>query len=215
MIATSSPAATETDTPARPPRRPSASADVQRLGEVLLDVNARQERLINGLLLLARSENELTDPAPVDLAEVVAHVTGQVEPEAAAAGVAVTVTTSPAPVGGDPVLLERLVQNLVENGIWHNLAADGWLRVEAGPGDGGGGRLVVTNTGPVVPGYNLPALFEPFHRLRDERTAGGSGAGLGLSIVQAIARAHQGDVVAVPRAEGGLVVTVTLPAPAD
>lgn len=200
--------------------RPTASADVERLGEVLLDVNARQERLINGLLLLARSENELTNPVPVDLAEVVAHVTGQVGPEAAEAGVALTVTASPALVAGDPVLLERLVQNLVENGVRHNVAADGWLRVVARPGSGGA-RLVVTNTGPVVPAYNLPALFEPFYR-GDERTSGsarrsgrgGSGAGLGLSIVQAIARAHHGDVTAVPRPGGGLVVTVTLPAPA-
>jgi signal transduction histidine kinase len=185
--------------------RRTASDDVRRLGEVLLDVNARQERLINGLLLLARSEQELTHPSPVDLADVVAHVARQVAPEVAEAGVEVTVTASPTVVEGDPVLLERLVQNLIENGIRHN-NPEGRVSVAAGPDAG----LVVTNTGPIVPPYDIPGLFEPFRRLREERTRGAvTGVGLGLSIVRAVARAHGGEVTAVPREGGGLVVTVT------
>jgi signal transduction histidine kinase len=188
--------------------RRTASEDLKRLGEVLLDVSDRQERLINGLLLLARSENELTERSPVDLADVVGHVARQVAPEAAEAGVEVTASAQPTVVDGDPVLLERLVQNLVENGIRHNCAG-GWVSVAAGPGAG----LVITNTGPVVPPYDIPSLFEPFRRLREERTRGATvpGAGLGLSIVRAVARAHGGDVSAVPREGGGLVVTVGLP----
>jgi signal transduction histidine kinase len=188
--------------------RRTASDDVKRLGEVLLDVNARQERLINGLLLLARSEHELTNRSPVDLADVVGHVARQVAPEAAESGVEVTVAASPTVVDGDPVLLERLVQNLVENGIRHNCPG-GWVSVAIGSD----GRLVITNTGPVVPPYDLPGLFEPFRRLREERTrgTGPSGVGLGLSIVRAVARAHGGEVTAVPREGGGLVVTVALP----
>jgi signal transduction histidine kinase len=184
-------------------RRRTASEDVQRLGEVVLDVNARQERLINGLLLLAGSENELTNRSPVDLADVVAHVSRQVAPEAAEAGVEVAVDPSPTIVDGDPVLLERLVQNLVENGVRHNLASGGWVRVTTGSA----GKLVVENTGPVVPPYDVPGLFEPFRRLREERTRS-HGFGLGLSIVRAIARAHGGEVSAQPRDDGGLVVTV-------
>jgi signal transduction histidine kinase len=131
--------------------------------------------------------------------------------EAADAGVEVTVAGPPAVVDGDPVLLERLVENLVENGIRHNLPAGGWLSVTA-RADNGTARLVVTNTGPVVPPYDLPGLFEPFRRLRGERTrAATPGFGLGLSIVRAIARAHDGDVTARPRDGGGLIVTVTLP----
>jgi signal transduction histidine kinase len=188
--------------------RRTASEDVQRLGEVLLDVNARQERLINGLLLLARSENELTEPSPVDLADVVGHVVRQVAPEAAEAGVEVTVATSPTVVNGDPVLLERLVQNLVENGVRHNCAG-GWVSVAIGPGN----QLAVTNTGPIVPPYDIPGLFEPFRRLREERTRGAAppGVGLGLSIVRAVTRAHGGEVTVVPREGGGLVVTVAFP----
>jgi signal transduction histidine kinase len=192
--------------------RRTASEDVQRLGEVLLDVNARQERLINGLLLLARSENELTDPTPVDLADVVDHVTRQVAPEAAQAAVAVSTDTSSTMVDGDPVLLERLVQNLVENAVRHNLASGGRVSAATTTMDDGSARLIVTNTGPVVPPYEVPALFEPFHRIREERGRGGTpGVGLGLSIVRAVARAHRGEVTAVPREGGGLIVTVTLP----
>lgn len=188
-------------------RRRTASGEVKQLSEVLLDVNARQERLISGLLLLARSENELTGRSPVDLADVVGHVARQVAPEAAGAGVAVSTEAVSTVVAGDPVLLERLVQNLVENGVRHNLPSEGWVRVSTEPG----GRLVVANSGPVVPPYDIPGLFEPFRRLREERTRR-HGFGLGLSIVRAIARAHGGEVTAQPRPDGGLVVTVTWPA---
>src|SRR5690606_9168237 len=69
--------------------RESASPDVRALGESLLQINARHERLINGLLLLARSENELTTRVPVDLADVVEHVVSQTTREAEDAGVTV------------------------------------------------------------------------------------------------------------------------------
>jgi signal transduction histidine kinase len=191
--------------------RKGASEDVKRLGEVLLDVNARQERLINGLLLLARSENEIVNRSPVGLADMVRYVTEERAAEAAAALVEVTVAGSPAVVDGDPVLLERLVENLVENGIRHNLPSGGWVSVTTDTGNGTA-RLVVANTGPVVPPYDIPGLFEPFRRLREERTrAATPGFGLGLSIVRAIARAHGGEVTAQPRDGGGLVVTVSLP----
>jgi signal transduction histidine kinase len=72
--------------------------------------------------------------------------------------------------------------------------------------------LVVSNTGPVVPPYDVPRLFEPFHRLEGDRIGSTApGAGLGLSIVRAVARAHGGEATARPREGGGLVVTVTLP----
>ncbi|WP_084549832.1 sensor histidine kinase [Actinomadura rifamycini] len=190
--------------------RRSASPDVLRLGEALLQINARHERLIGGLLLLARSENEVVNAAPLDLADVVAHVAAQTADEAAEAGVAVRADAGEAVTSGDALLLERVVQNLVENGIRHNAGADGWVRVAsrtAGP------RVVleVANSGPVVPPYEVPALFEPFRRLDADRVVTAKGAGLGLSIVQSIVRAHGGTVTARPRAGGGLDVEVVLP----
>lgn len=71
--------------------------------------------------------------------------------------------------------------------------------------------LTVANTGPVVPAYEVDNLFEPFRRLRTERTGSDKGVGLGLSIVRSVIRAHGGTVTAQPREGGGLVIRVALP----
>jgi signal transduction histidine kinase len=188
--------------------RRAASTDTRQLGETLLEINSRHERLIDGLLLLSRSEQEPAERSFVDLADVAEHVASQLPP----GKVTVRTETAEAPTIGNPVLLERLVQNLVENGVKHNLDSGGWVGVRTSTAPDGTAELVVTNTGPQVPRYEIPAIFEPFRRLNGERMAT-SGAGLGLSIVQAVARAHGGDVRAEPREGGGLTVTVTLPAP--
>ncbi|WP_173078060.1 sensor histidine kinase [Phytohabitans rumicis] len=185
--------------------RPDAPPQLCQLGDTLLEVNARHERLIDGLLTMARSEQQVTDPVPVDLAEVAGHVLDQTT----SPGVEVRHELRPATTSGDPVLLERLTQNLVENAVRYN-ASGGWVHVMCAR-DGDRTRLSVTNTGPVVAAYEIPGLFEPFRRLTD-RVGSARGTGLGLSIVRSVARAHGGDVHAVPRDGGGLVVQVTLPA---
>jgi signal transduction histidine kinase len=101
------------------------------------------------------------------------------------------------------------VQNLLENGLRHN--SEGGRVGLACRTESGRAVLEVANTGPAVPPYEVPALFEPFRRLDGDRIVTAKGAGLGLSIVQSIVRAHGGTVTAVPREEGGLTVTVTLP----
>src|SRR5690606_7137773 len=192
--------------------RRSASEDVRQLGESLLEINARHERLISGLLLLARAEHEVTDRSPVDLADVVAHVVAQTAPEAEEEKVTVHEEASPAPTTGDAPLLERLVTNLVENGVRHNVHdGTGWVRVTCGTADDEWVEVTVTNTGPVVPPYDVPDLFTPFRRLNGERMVTGRSAGLGLSIVRSVTRAHGGDVTARPREGGGLVMTARLP----
>ncbi|KQV77240.1 histidine kinase [Aeromicrobium sp. Root344] len=195
--------------------RTSASPDLVQLGDDLLEINGRHERLITGLLLLASSENEVIQQAPVDLADVVEHVVADTAREAEATGIVVTEDLDETVVSGDALLLERLVQNLVENGIRHNIPADGWVRVTTRVRNDGLVQLEVSNTGPDVPPYDIPMLFEPFRRLDSDRLATAKGAGLGLSIVRSVAAAHQGDVVAEPRQGGGLVVRVTLPAATD
>jgi len=185
--------------------RPSASADAQRLGEALIAVNGRHERLIDGLLTLADSENEVTERTAVDLRDVAAHVLDQCP----TGELAVRRELSPAPTEGDPILLERLVQNLVDNAVRHN-APGGWLAVSSASA-GGVAVLTVSNTGPVVAPYDIDTIFEPFRRLGGDRVRSERGFGLGLSIVRAVARAHGGEVSAVPRPGGGLVVTVRLP----
>jgi len=192
--------------------RPDASTDVRQLGATLLAVNERHERLIDGLLTLARSDAQLTEWAPVDLAEVAAHVTAQVGDEARTAGVEVNGSFGPAPAAGDPILVERLVQNLVHNGVRHNRRG-GWVAVHTAV-VGGSAELVVSNTGPVVASYEVPGLFEPFRRQSSDRVGSARGAGLGLSIVRSVVRAHGGRLHAEGREGGGLVVRVALPAAA-
>jgi len=193
--------------------RKSASEDVKQLGENLLQINSRHERLISGLLMLASSENEITGGFGVNLADVVGHVVAQTAAEAAEAGIEVQEEAGDAPTSGDALLLERLVHNLVENGIRHNLE-EGWVRVVSRLAAEGQAEIEVSNTGRVVPPYEVPALFKPFHRLGGDRLVTAKGAGLGLSIVQSVAQAHGGTATARARDGGGLVVTVTLPAAA-
>lgn len=188
--------------------RQQPSPDTSRLGETLLEINSRHERLLDGLLLLARSERDVGERSYVDLADIAEHVIAQ----APAGAVTIRGAAQEAPVSGNPILLERLVQNLVDNGVRHNIDEGGWIMVATGPGLDGTVTVRVTNTGPVVPKYEIPALFEPFHRLGNTRLFPQSpGAGLGLSIVRAIARAHGGNVSAEPHEGGGLVVTVVFP----
>ncbi|MEU4239935.1 ATP-binding protein [Actinoplanes sp. NPDC026619] len=180
-----------------------APAEVRHLGTTLLAINDRHSRLIDGLLLLAQSDRPVSERSYVDLADIVDHV-------AVSDTVKVIAEPAEAAVAGNPVLLERLVQNLVENGIRHNVAENGWVHVRTGTRLDGWVVLEVSNSGPMIPRYEVPGLFEPFHRYGAERLYS-PGAGLGLSIVRAVAKAHGGEATAVARDEGGLIVRVLLP----
>jgi signal transduction histidine kinase len=188
---------------------------LRRLGGTLLAVNQRHERLIDGLLTLASSQERLGVRSPADLADIVRHVASESQAAAGRAGVEVRTALAPAPVAGDPALLERLVQNLLDNAIRYNVADHGWAAVTSGQEDGTA-QLIVENPGPTVPPSEIPVLFEPFRRLattqRRAAPDGDHGAGLGLSIVRTVAQAHSGDVHAASRPEGGLIIHVRLPA---
>jgi signal transduction histidine kinase len=198
--------------------KPQTNEPLRQLGATLLAVNQRNERLIDGLLTLASSEQRITDPTPVDLADIARHITTESRPAAHTAGVDIHVDLQRAPVTGDPVLLERLTQNLLDNAIRYNLPEHGEITVSTDTADDNA-HLTVENTGPAIPPYEVPRLFEPFRRLATtERLADSTqastsrGAGLGLSIVRSVANAHGGDVHASPRADGGLTVQIRLPA---
>ncbi|MFI6482918.1 sensor histidine kinase [Nonomuraea sp. NPDC050663] len=191
-------------------RRPDASDDLRRLGESLLVVNERHERLIAGLLALAEGEQVVLDRRAFDLSDVVEHALDLAYEEATTRKIAIHRLLDSAPVAGDPVLVERLVQNLVENGMRHNEPGGGvWVttrqrtdRVE----------LVVANTGLLVHPHEVETIFQPFRRLHGDRLNSDRGTGLGMSIVKTVVEAHGGHVSARPRDEGGLTVTVELPA---
>ncbi|MEV7339179.1 HAMP domain-containing sensor histidine kinase [Streptomyces sp. NPDC093544] len=189
---------------------PAAPAELQQLGKTLLATNERSEQLVEGLLLLARSDNQIVERKPVDLAEVASRAVDQVRAEADAKGVEIRSECAPAVVQGNGVLLERIALNLVQNAVRYNVPDDGWVEVTTEV-QHGQAVLVVSNTGPVVPAYEIDNLFEPFRRLRTERTGSDKGVGLGLSIARSVARAHGGHIVAQPREGGGLMMRVTLP----
>ncbi|GAB2801129.1 HAMP domain-containing sensor histidine kinase [Streptomyces chlorus] len=189
---------------------PNAPVELQQLGKTLLATNERSEQLVEGLLLLARSDNQIVERKPVDLAEVASQAIDQVHAEAQAKGVEIHGVQKPAVVRGNGVLLERIALNLVQNAVRYNVAERGWVEVTTDV-EHGQAVLVVSNTGPVVPAYEVDNLFEPFRRLRTERTGSDKGVGLGLSIVRSVARAHGGHIYAQPREGGGLVMRVTLP----
>ncbi|MCY0939180.1 sensor histidine kinase [Streptomyces sp. H34-S4] len=189
---------------------PGAPVELQQLGKTLLATNERSEQLVEGLLLLARSDNQIIERKPVDLAEVASRALDQARAEAQAKGVEIRGERALAVVQGNGVLLERIALNLVQNAVRYNVPEGGWVEVttEAVHGQA---VLLVSNTGPVVPAYEVDNLFEPFRRLRTERTGSDKGVGLGLSIARSVARAHGGRIQAVPREGGGLVMRVTLP----
>ncbi|MET8748628.1 HAMP domain-containing sensor histidine kinase [Streptomyces sp. NPDC004667] len=189
---------------------PGAPVELQQLGKTLLATNERSEQLVEGLLLLARSENQIVERKPVDLAEVASRAIDQARGEAAAKGVEIRGERALAVVQGNGVLLERIALNLVQNAVRYNVPEDGWVEVTTEV-QHGQAVLLVSNTGPVVPAYEVDNLFEPFRRLRTERTGSDKGVGLGLSIARSVARAHGGRILATPREGGGLVMRVTLP----
>ncbi|MFG3438245.1 sensor histidine kinase [Nonomuraea sp. NPDC047897] len=191
-------------------RRPDATDDVKRLGESLLLVNARHERLIDGLLALTEGEQAVLDRQPFDLSDVAEHVLDQAAGEAAEREVTIHRLLDAAPTTGEAVLVERLVQNLVENAVRHNHPkGEVWVTTRH---RGDRVELVVANTGLQVPPYEIETIFQPFRRLHGDRLRSDRGSGLGLSIVRVITEAHHGTVTARPREEGGLTITVELPA---
>lgn len=189
---------------------PDATApELRATAEVVRDEVKRFEGLLDSLLALARSEaRALAGHEPVDVVEVTRHVVGRVQPEARSRDVRLTLAGEGAVVNGDRELLEQLVFNLVDNAVTHNCGG-GFAEVSVAR-RGATATLRVVNSGPRVPDESVRLLTEPFHRL--ERRRDRRGAGVGLSIVGAVAAAHGGRLELSAREDGGLVADVELPA---
>ena len=190
-------------------------AEYRRMAKVVRDGSERANALVDALLVLARSEAQagrrLSRKLPADLSAGVLSALSATRREAERIHLVVDTELEAAPVVGDPGLLDRLAGNLIENAVRYNhLHGQIWVRTGS---DEHHAWLVVRNTGFEVDPADVAGLFEPFRRGGRERT-GGRGSGLGLSIVRAVAEAHGGTVSAVAIPDGGLEVTVTLPAAA-
>ena len=183
-------------------------AELRRMGEAVRETIDRSESLIAALLFLARSEGVRGHEEPVDLTEVVAGCITDLHRGIEAAGITVTTDLRPAIARGDSALLERMLANIIENGIRHNQPG-GQLSVATRTVDGMA-EVLVSNGGAVIDPDRVEGLTEPFRRL--SRTTGGFG--LGLSIVRSVAEVHGGTIELVAPAEGGLRVRVRVPAAA-
>ncbi len=183
------------------------------MGTVVASAAERAQRLVTSLLTLARLQavggGDLEVSEPVDLARLVPVAISAVAGEAEEKGVRIETEVEEALTVGDPRLLERLVGNLVENGIRHNVQG-GWLRITTGQ-TSDKVWLHVANGGAVIPGGDVDRLFEPFRRGAGKVRTATKGAGLGLAIVRLIVEAHRGRLQAAAPPFGGLAVRVELP----
>ncbi|NYV72945.1 HAMP domain-containing histidine kinase [Streptomyces sp. UH6] len=187
------------------------------LRAMALDVRAavdRHRRTLDGLFALAHSQAGVRECRPVDLAAVAGSVLKATVPGLGATDLAVRWELCPAPMAGDPVLLERMAANLIGNAVRYNHPA-GLLTVSTGRTPDGASFLRVVNTGNRVAQEDVEQLLRPFVRgagssavRSDDGGGDGAGAGLGLSIVQAVVLAHRGDITATPHQDGGLNVLV-------
>jgi len=193
--------------------RSDPDRDRGELVDRLRFVNNRAIELTEALLLLSRADQRAFTPEPVDLSLTAEEATETLLPLAEARGLTIDSSGEPAPTMGSRALLQQMTTNLLHNAIVHNLPDQGtvWVTTSAGPTTV---VLTVENTGEQLTANLVSTLTEPFQRgtgrIRDSHT----GVGLGLAIVKSIVQAHDGTLTLDPRAGGGLIVTVRLPAAA-
>ena len=190
---------------------PAASAAALRSAcqDVLIE-ERHQERLIDALLTLARSQRGLDRRKPLDLGEITTDILRTREPDAASRDVTVSASIGSAPVLGDDGLLRQLAANLIDNALRHNVP-HGTLSIHV-TSDRDHSTLKVANTGPVIAQDEIGRLLQPFQRLSSRRPADDDGLGLGLPIVAAITRAHHATLLVSPGDRGGLNIKASFPA---
>jgi signal transduction histidine kinase len=174
-----------------------------------LNASAEHEQLLDALLTLARSQQHIEQHEKFDLAALVKDVIEGRRQQAANYDVALHAALEAAPVSGDPRLARQLVSNLLDNALVHNhTGGEARVTVDARPRRT---TLTIENTGPRVPHDEIERLLQPFRRLTTDRTSDSPGYGVGLSIVAAIATAHDATLDIRPNRSGGLHVNVSFP----
>ncbi|MFD8777309.1 sensor histidine kinase [Streptomyces sp. NPDC057717] len=191
--------------------RKDPTRDRGELIERLHAVNTRAIDLTEALLLLSRGDRGNFIRESVDLSLIAEEATETLLPLAEKRHITLDATGGAARTSGSAELLLRMVTNLVQNAIVHNLPAGGTVTVRTET-HGNTSVLRVENTGRRLPPELVPTLTEPFQRGTERvRTDEHAGVGLGLAIVHSIVHAHDGTLELVPRPAGGLLVTVRLP----
>jgi two-component system sensor histidine kinase VanS len=191
--------------------RTDPGQDTGELLDRLHTVNTRAIDLTEALLLVSRTEQRSFTREPVDLSLMAEEATETLLPLAEKHGVTIETHGDIAPTTGSPALLLQLTTNLVHNAIVHNLPARGTVRVTTGARPGTV-TLTVENTGDQLTPDLISTLTEPFQRATERIHTDHAGVGLGLAIVKTITHAHDGTLTLTPRPEGGLRISVELPA---
>jgi hypothetical protein len=190
---------------------PDASpADLRAMAETIRDASQRSERVVDSLLVLARSDAGGLAAERCDLRTLARAAIDASAMDVSERNLEVDVMLEPAEVIGDLSLLERAVANLVENAVRHNVSG-GWVRVETST-TGSTASIRVANAGTQLDESEVAAMFQRFYRADDAHSRRTPGFGLGLSIVDAVTSAHHGAVTAAPLVDGGITVSMTLPA---
>jgi signal transduction histidine kinase len=184
-------------------------ASLRAAHERVLASEQQLEQMIDALLALTRGQAGLERHERLDLAAIASKALLARESDAPGHDLDVRATLTPAPMAGDPRLVESMIANLLDNAIGHNVPR-GHVEITTGIRHEEA-FLMITNSGPTIPPEEVPRLLQPFQRLHGTRTTHGSGNGLGLAIVGAIAAAHRATLSAHPRPDGGLTLEVIFP----
>lgn len=176
--------------------------------DVQLEVD-RADRLVDALITLARADARSGDHEPIDLARVVGDVVGTFAKAADVAGIDLDLELGDALLTGDRPLLERLVSNLIDNALQHNIRA-GWVRVSVAT-EGDHAELTVANSGAMLSDDDVEVMFERFYRTRDQSSSRRSGHGLGMAIIREVADAHGATITVEPHDDGGMTAKIRFP----
>jgi signal transduction histidine kinase len=171
----------------------------------------RAERLLESFLVLARAQHgTLTDRTLVSLDRIVIDALATRRDQIADQHLELRTFLAPVRVGGSETLLARMVENVIENSVRHN-QPHGFISISCHT-TGENAQFVIESGGPVLDDNSVARLAEPFRRRGADRTGSQNGQGLGLSIVAAVAAAHDGALELRARPQGGLRVQITVPA---
>lgn len=189
----------------------AASPGNQRMANAIRNQVNRSQRLVEGLLVLARSESSVMNRDRLDLADLAGDVLEEVLALADKSHLDIDADLQSAPVAGDQALLGSLIFNLYINAIQYN-RPNGWIRVKAWQ-SGQSSLIQVENSGDEIPESEMDRLFHPFQRGNglDQDVRKQGGFGLGMAIIRSVSAAHHGEIVAQPRLGGGLDITVKFP----